>query len=369
MSDHTPLVLKYDDWPEADRAAWDNLFTVGALFEDDGPCSHWAKGSRNMRRQSYGQWLSFLTRIDQEAISSAPGDRVTPNRIKAFIEDCEDRSLSTVTVKNQVLNLFAITKAMEPLDDWSWLYTTVKRLTNRANRHSLPAPHPIDARQIFQWSLQFMEETAANIQLSAKTQAIQFRQALMIGFLIAWPVRRRALLAMRVDHHIQRTSDGFVILFPAEDMKDGKGRSVQLQNALVGPMAQYLDIYRPLLVAKKQTDALWINQYGDGITPDGFSKELPRITERHLGIGIRTHAFRHIAATTIAERDPEHVNIMRDILGHSTLAMAERHYNRATGISSCNALQSLVEDIRKSVPIMGRAKVQLTPQGADKEPD
>jgi site-specific recombinase XerD len=82
---------------------------------------------------------------------------------------------------------------------------------------------------------------------------------------------------------------------------------------------------------------------------------------RHLGIALRPHAFRHIAATSIAEYDPEHVNIIRDILGHASLNMAQKHYNRATGISSCNGLQSIVEDFRKAVPIMSKAKRVLTP--------
>ncbi|MGC9369659.1 MAG: hypothetical protein ACP5DX_09005 [Paracoccaceae bacterium] len=40
--------------------------------------------------------------------------------------------------------------------------------------------------------------------------------------------------------------------------------------------------------------------------------------------------FRHSAATAIAEFDPEHVDIIRDILGHATLDLAETHYNRPT---------------------------------------
>ncbi len=60
-------------------------------------------------------------------------------------------------------------------------------------------------------------------------------------------------------------------------------------------------------------------------------------------MALRPHAFRHIAATSIAEADPEHVNIIRDLLGHATLDISERHYNRATGISSCTRVQSIVE--------------------------
>jgi len=94
------------------------------------------------------------------------------------------------------------------------------------------------------------------------------------------------------------------------------------------------------------------------MTADGLSRELPKVTERHLGVALRPHAFRHVAATSVAETAPEHVNIIKDLLGHATLDMAQKHYNRATGISSCNALQSIMEDIRDDVPKMGRAKRQ-----------
>jgi hypothetical protein len=45
--------------------------------------------------------------------------------------------------------------------------------------------------------------------------------------------------------------------------------------------------------------------------------------------------------------DPLHVGIIRDVLGHSSLDMAARHYHRASADASCMKLQSIVEDIRR----------------------
>ncbi len=203
-----------------------------------------------------------------------------------------------------------------------------------------------------------MEELNAG-DVPPSVRAIRFRQALMIGFLIARPVRRRALLGMRVGKHLVPGNGRYDLCFQPEDMKDRKARSFLLPRDLVTPMDIYLDLHRPELVQGKACDALWINQYGNPITPDGLSRELPKVTMRHLGVEMRPHAFRHIAATSIAEADPEHVNIIRDLLGHATLDMSQKHYNRATGLSSCNGLQSVVEDIRKGMPIIGRAKRNL----------
>jgi integrase len=361
MTDHIPLVLKYDSWPQIDQVAWNDLFQSGGPFDDIGPCAKWSEGSRQKRRQSYGQWLSFLLRTDAAALGEAPARRIKKARVKAFVAECEVR-LSPSTVRTLVTDLYVLAKAMYPKRDWEWLNTATKRLAQKANRDSLPAPYPIEGGRILRWSLGLMEETALNMRLSPKKQAIRYRQALMIGFLISCPVRRRALLAMNVSNHVQPISDGFMLHFTAADMKDHKARSFRLPTVLIEPMRAYLDHYRSVLVSGGESQSLWINQYGHRITKDGYSRELPKITQRYLGVPLRPHAFRHIVATTIAERDPDNVNIIRDVLGHATLDMAQKHYNRATGISSCNALQSLVDDIRKSVPMIGKATIQLNPR-------
>ena len=167
MTNHIPLVLKYEAWPEADCAAWDSLFIVGDLFDDVGPCQDWSEGSRAIRRQSYGQWLSFICRTDSLALGVAPCERITLERVKAFVGECRER-LAPHTVKTHVVNLYVLAKAMAPEMDWAWLNTAAKRLTNKANKRCLPPPHPIDAREIFQWSLSYMIDTAADDGLSAK---------------------------------------------------------------------------------------------------------------------------------------------------------------------------------------------------------
>lgn len=346
VTDHIPLVLKHEHWPQADKSAWKALFTSGDIFDDIGPCRDWSDGTRRKRRQGYGQWLSFLMRTDTDALALAPADRIDRSRVRNYIEECEAR-LQPKSVAGLIDDVFALALALSRERDWSWLATACKRLQTKANRRSLPPPHPVSANQVFEWSLDRIAQLDDDPKLPPLKRAIWFRQALMIGFLVARPVRRRALLAMTVDRHLVLTGDRYFLKFGAEDMKDGKDRDFPLPAALTAPMRDYVERHRLVLLGTRGSDALWINQYGVAITADGLARELPKVTERHLGVALRPHAFRHVAATSIAEFDPEHVNIIRDILGHATLNMAEKHYNRATGISSCNALQSVMEGIRK----------------------
>lgn len=350
---NVPIVLKFDDWPEADQRAWRALVTPTGLFEDGGQCAHWSEGTRKIHMQAYGQWLSYLLRFHPDTVEQAPDERVARDTVYGLVEDARTR-LAARSISNLVTGLtLVMTNAY--LGDWDWLKSFLRRVQNEANTYELgPIPAP-SADEIFQWSLKRMVEVEAS-GVSTQKKAIQFRQALMIGFLNSRPVRRRALLAMTVSEHVEWVSDCVILHFSKEDMKDAQRRSFTLPDKLVEPFQSYFEVHRPQLLGEKTGDRLWVNQYGNPITEHGLSRELPKITKRHLGEELRPHAFRHIAATSIAEYDPDHVGIIRDLLGHATMKTAERYYNRAGSISSCNGLQSIIEDIRKNVPTIGRAK-------------
>ena len=355
---HLPIVLKIADWPEADRAMWNQLFARGRFFDRAGPLHRLADGSRALHTQGYGQWLSFLARRHADDLALAPTLRITPDRARAYLAECEAR-LAPTSIVNLIGSIDLVAHAAAPERDWSWLRQAFNHLNHNAKTLSVPPPEPISAGQIFLWSLGRLAEVT--VEKPTKRRAIHFRQALKIGFLIARPVRRRALLAMRVDRHVVAEADGYRLNFGAEDMKDKRARSFLLPKDLVPHMKAYLETYRPLLAGGKETDGFWLSQYGNPLTGDGLSRELPKVTLRHLGVALRPHAFRHIAATSIAETDPEHVNIIKDILGHASLDMAERHYNRATQISSADRWQSLIDDICREGAKLNR------PRPADRE--
>lgn len=293
-------------------------------------------------------------RTGPEVLDQPPLDRITEEAVRALVAECEER-LNDRSIANQVSDLLAIATAAAPERDWSWLRLGTNRLLSKANSNSLPPPVPLTAGEVFGWSLRRMKAVDEADYSNAKKQAIHFRQALMIGLLIARPIRRRTFLLIEVGKHLLPDGDSYKLSFSADDIKYKRARDYRIPQKLVEPMQQYLERYRRILLQGKTSAALWISQYGDQITPDGFSREFPKVTERHLGVPLRSHAFRHVAATSIAETDPAHVNIIKDILGHATLDMSQRHYNRAQGVSAATELQSIVEDIQNSMPIVGRA--------------
>jgi len=365
MTDRIPRVLKLDHWPQTDRDLWVALLAEGDFPEDDGAGCTWSEGTRGLRRQAYGQWLSHLARTDPAALALPPVERITQGRVKAFLVESEAR-LKPKSVANLMTSLFLLAKALDGARDWSWFSVAERRIAARSRSISLPPAKPISAGRIFRWSVTRLRElTEGRADLSPVAHAIEFRRALLVGFLIALPVRRRAVCAMEADLHLVPVHSGFLVTFRAEDMKDKKERSAPLARELVEPLRLYLREIRPVLARGRASPGLWITHHGKAFSADGLASDIEITTARHLGVKLHPHAFRHIAATSIAEVDPEHVGIIKDILGHATLDMAERHYNRASGISSCNALQSILEDIRTNVPRMGRAKPDRAPRRRD----
>jgi integrase/recombinase XerD len=226
----------------------------------------------------------------------------------------------------------------------------------QSNPYQLKPRIPLTASDLFIWSINRLDKIDAQPAATLLGQATEFRQALMVGLLISAPVRSRAFLNMTVTRHLDQDSNGFILRFAAEDMKDGKARSFPVPNRLTRPLARYVETYRPALLQGRVSDALWITQRGNRMSADSFSGGLALLTKRHFGLTLRPHAFRSIAATSIAEYAPEHVGIIRDVLGHASLDMAERHYNRASGVHAGTRLQALMDDIRRESKKVGRSR-------------
>lgn len=341
-----PLILKQADWPRIDRQAWDLLFEAGDILDGDGPCIHWAEGGRQKRAQSYGHWLAFLAANNRLDVTVDVTKRATPEIMRAFAEQglkrCHIRS-----IEGQLYDLLALFKAMSPSKDWQWLHTMANQLRIRRGPNSLKPRPPVLAAEVIRWARRHMAEADDPNSGTSWQRAIRFREGLMIGFLGSRMLRLRSLMLLTVDQHLYRTETGYAIALKAADMKNKKPSEFELPKVLVLPMHRYLTIHRPALLRGLISDKLWISRYGTPLTYGGFQRQLPDVTFRAFGEPMRAHAFRHIAATSVAIEDPEHVGIIAPLLGHATLDMAEKHYNRASNVEANREYQKLIRRHRR----------------------
>ncbi len=93
----------------------------------------------------------------------------------------------------------------------------------------------------------------------------------------------------------------------------------------------YLTRYRPVLATDRSPPAqVWLARTGAPYAPYKRGERIATLTRRRLGIAVAAHRFRLWAATTIAERAPDEAAIIRPLLGHATMKVADRAYNQAT---------------------------------------
>ncbi|MCB1467470.1 MAG: tyrosine-type recombinase/integrase [Rhizobiaceae bacterium] len=356
-----PLILNFMDWPRQDQSAWKALFADGSLF-DGGTYEHWVEGGRKKRLQGYGRWLSFILSAEPELSSATPQSRITRGRVESYVAH-ELSRCKPITVICRIEDLLAVARGFDPDDDWPWLEKTRKRLYARYGPSGLKPRLPVSSADVFKWAMGAMGVIDQKEDLTPLQRASQYRDALMIGLLIARPVRARAFIAIKVGINLVETSAGFRLEFAATDMKDKRPHAWDVPDRLVLPLRRYLEHHRTILLRGSDSDALWITRYGKPMTREGWTRSLGLRTEAAFGIALRPHAFRHIAATSIAIQDPGHHGIIRDVLGHATMTMAERHYNRATSLESCNKLQSFIEDTARDMSIIGNRKRMRSSRG------
>ena len=126
--------LPYDDWPDADRNAWQTLLRVGDVLDGRGAGAHWAAGTRRTNLKHYSRWLGWLAARGSFVSGEVPEDRVTPENVWAYARELLD-SVAPKTVASYLRDLKVVIKAMAPERDWRWLMD----LTNRLKRSAKPS--------------------------------------------------------------------------------------------------------------------------------------------------------------------------------------------------------------------------------------
>ena len=194
--------LPVEEWPEADREAFRAAYEPGDLFDETGgPGAHLAEGTRRMIRTAYRRWLGFLKANHPDDLSMPPADRITPERVRAFIDH-----LSTETRASSVAiaadNLYYAARLIAPTTDWAWLRSLKSRLAVPCPaRGSLRSPGP--PWRTLDFGIELMDEALKLPITGHKQREIQYRDGLLLALLSLWPIRRRSIAALTVSRHLE----------------------------------------------------------------------------------------------------------------------------------------------------------------------
>ena len=345
-------------WPASDRAAWDAAFRPAARF------SFSASGGAKLRPPSkdailggYARWLVWLRGRAPEALAEPAVNRATEERVIDYLNDL-DEEVTPRTLFNYGCRLKQALVLMCPRTDWSWFDPLLGDLQLRA-RTAKPARRGfVPSGQLLDYGMQLMEEAERTADITQQVRAELFRNGLMIAFLAMRPLRLKNLTQLALGTELVESAAGFDVTILPDRTKTKNTLEFPAPAVLVPAMRRYLEHYRPALAAglsgagadgTGEAAPVWLARSGAQFPADTFTNMVAKRTLARFGQRLTPHEFRHCAATSIAEFNPEDFGIIRLILGHATTAMAEQYYIRAKGREAVRCYQAVIRGKRSEI--------------------
>lgn len=323
MTRHLNSAMPFDVWPSRDRELFQRAFEGTDLF-DSGPGSFLAPSTKYGRRADYGRWLGFLSHLFPDALELPPEERIDPKRVEDYVEYLRQNCRET-TIVHCLARLFYTIRLICPDRDWQWLYRISRRIAAKA----VPIKHrQVLSSDLYALGLRLMDR--AMIKASAlgrltKSCAVAYRDGLLIATLVEAPIRRGAFSRLLVGEHMMKVGQRWCLTVPAENTKTKTEQEYELSDRLSRYMDIYLHQVRLEFPGADRHNSLWPYE-GRPMTDKMIRRRVIKWTRIGLGFEVSPHRFRNAAATLISMADPENIRVAKDLLGHRTFAMTEKHY-------------------------------------------
>ncbi|GAB2206644.1 hypothetical protein ROS1_34610 [Roseibium sp. ROS1] len=339
--------LPIEQWPVEDLKALTGAFEPGDIFDEDlGAGAHLSEGSRRKITFSYRRWLGFLKEHDPAALGAPLAERVTRDRVRAYVNDLAPTNRPT-SIAIQIEGLFLAIRLMYPSRNWSWLQQIGYRVAANGrplDRFDRLAP----PWRVLDLGLDLMD-TADELQgRTHKALEVQFRDGLLIAILSLCPLRRRSLAALSVSGHFLKTADGYALLLPAEDTKAHRSEEICLPGLLTPYLERYLSDIRPKLLRADPHDMFWVSWRGRPLCDAQIYDKFRYLTGKAFGKGMALHHMRRSAATHLAIDCPDKVGLIPAVLQHKKMETSEAHYNLANSARASSSYVSLIKSKRKT---------------------
>lgn len=356
------LGMPVESWPPGDQTAWRAAFKAKSPFGAQAKGAKLRHPTRAAIATCYARWLLWLQVRHPEAFFLPIKERTSEERVTNYLNDLSEE-ITARALTNYAARLSSALKLIAPEHDWAWFDPIIRRLERLAKSARSSRWPFIPTNQLSAYGLELMKAADNDHDLSDDRRAEQFRDGLMIAFLAARPLRRKNMIELEIGAHLKEIGDGFNVTLPPEIMKNHTALEFPLPDALVPFMQRYLTLYRPVLSVgpggvaaghPEHATSLWLARSGRRFPSDSFADMITARIQSRFGQRLTPHDFRRCAATTIAQNNPEEYLIIRVILGHSTIAMAEKYYIHAKGIEAAHLFQAMLTDKRKTLARAGQ---------------
>ena len=190
-----------------------------------------------------------------------------------------------------------------------------------------------------------MERAASTPESNEVFRAVRIRDGLLLALLAARPLRLANITGLRLGQSIIRRDDGWWLDIDGEETKTGLAQWIPLPQVLTVPLDVYLSTYRTRLLRGHQYDHLWVGIKGHPLVEHGVYVAMTKLTRRLFGHAVNPHLMRNAAMTALAEQAPCNVRAGARLLGHSSLATGQRHYNHADRVSAVRLYHEVLDEV------------------------
>lgn len=254
------------------------------------------KGLSNNSIKSYGyEMKDYINFLKEKKISDTKD--ITKDLITKYLKYCYLRNEDSKTVAHKL--------------------TTIKSFHNYLEKEEKETVNPSE----------FIDRPKTNKTLPHSLTVEEVDRLLDIKLESPFDYRNKAMLELMYGSGLRVSELVSLTVYDIDFNNDivrikGKGskeRIVPLNDIAVYYLKEYLD-KRHLLLKKKQTDYLFLNSRGTGISRQGFFKNLKEILkEKGLNPEISPHSLRHSFATHLLNGGAD-LRSIQMLLGHSDIA-------------------------------------------------
>ncbi|MEQ8397560.1 hypothetical protein [Thalassobaculum sp.] len=348
MTTSNVVPMKVADWPSIDHQLWARATVSASRLDEPGWASSWRPSTIVVAEQGYGSWLAWLDENEILDRSVRPAVRVAAERVDAFAKRLSGHVAGN-TVSIAIAGLHRTLRAMEETTNFRWLDHLARHYANNAPSVRNKAARVIPSADLYQYGQELMDQAAKRVDAPVHG-ALQYRNGLIISFLAAHPIRRGNLSNLVLGQTIVRRGSRYRFSF---EPSATKSRRV-LEQTLIEDLTERFDVYlatvRPRLRDRAigpDSRSLWIGMDGTTLDAGGLYAVIQLWTGRRYARALYPHLFRDCASTSVAIEDPEHIGIAKSVLGHTTLATSQKHYNMANGLSASRRFGASIAALKR----------------------
>jgi site-specific recombinase XerD len=246
---------------------------------------------------------------------------------------------------------------LAPAQDWSWLRPLLARLQARVRPMRDHAAALRSSDELVALGHRLMAEAEQERLPGDRCRryprsvrlALRYRDGLLLALLAHHPIRLHNLAALAIGLHLRREPDGWWLVLEAAETKTRRAWQAPLAADLAVPLERYLAHWRPQIAGAgvaASSRALWLAAEGTVLSAKHIAVRVVRHTRAAFGKGLSPHRFRDALATTVAVRRPGQIGIVTPLLGHGSVATAQKHYNRAGMTSAAREWHKVLEGMR-----------------------